>query len=191
MSSWQGNANPGHRRRLALWHAIETEFDEPIRDVIQGLREQGNSWRTVAGALGVSLSTLQEWRKALNMQLNHADKVFDPSSLPRYTPTDCKARALGYEDAQDAVLEMRCKDQLTIKQVARILGIHYTTVTRYTPSELRGAIYNRSTRWWEIRRAQILLLTKQNQRNSSYIWRKINNAFWNEMKGQLPGAGAG
>ena len=78
MSKWKGDANPGHQRRIALWRALEAEFNEPIADTIQGLREQGNTWRTVAGALGINLSTLQEWRKALNQldsqYLNHLEE---------------------------------------------------------------------------------------------------------------------
>jgi DNA-binding transcriptional regulator YiaG len=149
MSDWNGNNNPGHRRRLVLWESIESEFGEPIANVIQGLREQdgGNSWRTVAGALRVNTSTLQEWRKALGMAMNQGEKMFDPSSTPETTPTDQKAIALGYENAQDAVLEMRINKEMTIKQVAQELGIYYQTVVHYTPLTVRGRIYNRSDLW--------------------------------------------
>lgn len=155
MSRWQGDSNPGHQRRLAQWREIEQEFGEPVHDTIQGLRAQGNTWRTVAGALGVSLSTLQDWRRALGLPLDSHVQIYDPSSLPKYTPTDRKARALGYEDATDAVLDMRLCQGLTLWQAARRLGVHPQTVSDYTPRRLRdGSIYNRSARWWKVRREQ-------------------------------------
>jgi len=163
--NWQGDSNPGHKRRLALWRAIEAEFGEPLANVIQGLREQdgGNSWRTVAGCLGVSLSTLQEWRKALDLPLNLHDQVYDPSSTPELTPTDRKAQALGYENATDAVLDMRLREGLTTRQAGKKLGVHWETISRYTPPEMRSEIYNRSEEWWKQRREQCAAMTEQNR----------------------------
>jgi len=145
----------GRERRLKLWAEIEIEFGEPVADVIMGLRQQGNSWRTVAGALDIALSTLKEWRRELGLPLDQHDNVYDPSSMPDYTPTDRKAQAMGYQDATDAVLDMRLKQGLTIKQVADRMGCHYCTVTSYTPLRLRGEIYNRSEAWWVNRRQQV------------------------------------
>lgn len=154
MSDWRGDNNPGHQRRLALWRAIEEEFGEPLKSVIQGLREQdkGNSWRTVAGCLGVSRCTLLEWRRALDLPLNKHGNVYDPSSVPEYTATDEKAQELGYEDAVDAVLDLRLKQRLTLSESAKALGVHPSTVAAYTPPAIRGAIYNRSEGWWIQRR---------------------------------------
>lgn len=175
-SHWKGNDNPGHKHRLALWRQIEDEFEEPIADVIIGLREQGNSWRTVAGCLNISLGTLVEWRKVLGMPLGKHDNVYDPSSLPETTPTDRKAQALGYHDATDAVLDMRLKQRLTIREAAEQLGVHYTTITAYTPPELRGTIYNRSSRWWKQRRrwASDMLERFKTKRTLDKNWHPFN-----------------
>lgn len=153
----------GRERRLRMWAEIEAEFGEPVRDVIVGLREQRNSWRTVAGTLGVSLSTLQEWRKELGLPLDRSIQIYDPSSLPEHTPTDIHilARKLGYENATEAVLDMRLKQKLTLEQAARKLGVCIGTILRYTPKRLRGLIYNRSEKWWCVRRAQVAEMTKK------------------------------
>ena len=151
----------GRERRLKMWARIEAEFNEPVRDVIVGLREQGNSWRTVAGALGTTLGTLQEWRKELGLPLDSSIQIYDPSSLPEYTPTDILARELGYKDATEAVLNMRLKQKLTLEQAAEKLGVCVCTVLRYTPKKVRGSIYNRSENWWRVRRAQVVEMTKK------------------------------
>lgn len=158
--SWSGDGNPGHQRRLTLWREIEDEFGESVADVIQGLRQQdgGNSWRTVAGVLGVSDHTLQEWRHALGLPVNAHDHKYDPSSKPELTETDRKARALGYEDATDAVLDLRLLQGLTVREAGEVLGVHYQTICQYTPKETRGT-YNRSARWWESRREQVKRMT--------------------------------
>lgn len=160
MSDWHGDSNPGHQRRLERWREIEEEFGEPLADVIQGLRKQdgGNSWRTVAGVLECSLSTLLEWRQALNLPTDQHANVYDPSSTPDLTPTDRKAQALGYDDAVDAVLDLRLRQRLTLREAGDILGVHPVTVGRLTPKEARG-IYNRSARWWESRHEQVKQMT--------------------------------
>ena len=142
----------GRERRLKKWHDIEAEFQEPVVDIIVGLREQGNSWRIVAGALEIALSTLCEWRRELGLPLKRDDKVFDPSSLPERTPTDKKAQRLGYRNATDAVLDMRLVQKLTLVQAAQILDVHPHTILHYTPRDTRGLIYNRSEQWWIQRR---------------------------------------
>lgn len=127
-------------RRATQWAAIEAEFDEPIADVIMGLRELGNSWRTVAGALGVHYGTLQEWRKALGLPMDKANKVYDPSSYPEDNPTDRLAKRLGYESIVDAVTDMRIRQGLTLKEAGAVLGCHYQTISLYSPDEVKGTI---------------------------------------------------
>jgi hypothetical protein len=151
----------GRERRLRMWAAIEEEFGEPLAETIQGLREQGNSWRTVAGALDVSLGTLVKWRRALGLLLAKDCKVRDPSSYPERTPTDEKARALGYRDAREAVLDLRLKQGKTLKAAAAVLGVHYTTIYLYTPREVRGSIYNRSEGYLAQRRAWAREMTER------------------------------
>ena len=169
--NWRGGANPGHLRRLQRWREIEDEFDEPIAETIMGLREQGNTWRTVAGCLNVSLSTLLEWRQVLGLPISMHEQKYDPSSLPESTPTDKKAQALGYKNARDAVFDMRLGQKLTLKQAAIKLGVHPHTIMRYTSLELRGSIYNRSEFWWQQRRqwaAEMLERFKRKYDNSVF-----------------------
>lgn len=137
MSHWAGDNNPGHKRRMRLWQQIEHEFDEPIADVIVGLREQGNSWRTVAGCLDVSRGTLQEWRKLLGLKLDKNDNVFDESSLPELSPLDHKAIELGYKNKVDAIIDLRMGQKKTIKEAAAILKCHYQTISLYSPMEVK------------------------------------------------------
>lgn len=55
-------------RTARRWASLEGEYQEPIADIIAGFREQGATWRTTAGALGVgSLQTLIRWRRLLGM----------------------------------------------------------------------------------------------------------------------------
>lgn len=72
-------------RTCRRWGAIHAEYGEPVKDVIQGLRQQGATWRTVAGALDISQPTLLSWRHKLAL------------------PVDGKVQwdALSYEDFHD------------------------------------------------------------------------------------------
>ena len=65
------------RRKTELQCAIEAEFDEPLEDVIFGLRDLVYSWRTVAGALGIYHRTLYNWRKARGMLIDARDVRHD------------------------------------------------------------------------------------------------------------------
>lgn len=51
------------RNRAGIVREIEAEFDEPIRDVIVGMREQRCNWTVIAGVLGIGRNTLNRWRK--------------------------------------------------------------------------------------------------------------------------------
>lgn len=133
------------------WQEIEDEFGEPLADVIRGLREQGNAWRTVAGALNISRTTLCEWRRALGLSLNKNAKVFDESSI-QDTKANQRARAIGYANITDALLDLRLRQNKTIFEIAELLGLHYCTVSALTPARVRGQIYNRSAYWWRQRR---------------------------------------
>ena len=185
MSSWRGDGNPGHQRRIQRQQEIEAEFGEPLADVIQGLREQdgGNSWRTVAGCLEVSLSTLAEWRKALDLPMDTRSKKRDPSSTPELTPCDLKANVAGYPTMREAVIDLRLTQGKTLREAAEILGCHPGTIYEYTPMELRGALYGRSPQWWRTRRAQCAEMTKLNRErhaaNKEYhYWNKHNRLLF-------------
>lgn len=184
--SWKGDSNPGHQRRLERWAAIEAEFDEPLADTIQGLREMGNSWRTVAGCLGVSRGTLAEWRRALELPLDRRCKMRDPSSTPELKPCDLKAMAAGYPSMREAVIDLRLRRGKTLKEAAEIIGCHPSTVYEYTPQELRGVLYNRSSHWWEVRRAQCAEMTRRNRMRHAmdkehHYWNRQNRLLFKKF----------
>jgi hypothetical protein len=174
----------GAEVRARLWREIEEEFEEPVGAVVMGLREQGNSWRTVAGALGVCLATLQEWRKALGLPLDWHDKKRDESSTPDFTPTDERAQGLGYRDAEDAVRDMRFVQRLSLVATAGRLGVCVNTVVRYTPREIVGQVYVRSGFWWEVRRAQAREMMRRGafKRQKGHPWRGLNGELFREKK---------
>lgn len=173
---WQGANNPAHQRRLARWVAIEAEFGEPLRDVIVGLREQGNSWRTVAGTLDVSLAALQEWRKALGLPLDTHDKLRDPSSHRHMPKSERRARELGYPSLHEALLDMRVRQRLTIFQIADRLGVHYGTVSAHMPRKIRGKLRNRSPH----ARAALQRRNRETRRPApaDHPWREDNEAVF-------------
>ena len=174
----------GHERRIRLWDEIEREFGESVADVIMGLRTQGNSWRTVCGVLDVSLGTLQKWRIVLGLPMDRVVKVFDPSSLPEYSPANLKARALGYTGMREAVIDLRTKQGKTIKEAAQVLGVHWQTVSDYTPEEIRGT-YNRSDYWWKQRRqwAKDMLARFKAKREKNKKWHPFNQENEKMMSG--------
>lgn len=57
-------------RTQRAWQRIETEFDEPVHEVISGMRAQGATWRAVSGALEVSMTTLVFWRRLLGLPVD-------------------------------------------------------------------------------------------------------------------------
>lgn len=178
--NWQGDNNPGHARRLSLWQAIEDEFDEPLADVIAGLREQGNTWRTVAGALGVSLSVLVEWRKALGLPLNQREQTYDPSSPAQPNKSDINACALGYNDASSAIADMRLKG-MTLKEIGEKLNIHPVHVCKLSPPPIKG-IHNTSARGAAVHREQV----KHRKRGGrEHIWSKDNDILFANAKAKV------
>lgn len=71
------------KRSRRNWDRIEAEFEEPIKDVIVGLREQGCTWRSIALALEVHYETVKRWRRWLGLPL-HTKVVWDDLSRSRY-----------------------------------------------------------------------------------------------------------
>ena len=153
MQPWQGDDNPGHARRVALMAEVEAEFGEPLADTITGLRTQGNTWRTVAGALGVSLGVLVEWRKALGLPLNKHEQTYDPSSRRAPCRSELSAQSLGYVDAPTAIAAMRL-DGLTLREIGERLGIHPAYVSDLSPKAVRG-IQNCSARGRQVHAVQV------------------------------------
>lgn len=176
MANPNGNAlfrsdnNPGAARRRAMQQAIEAEFDEPLADIIMGLREQGNSWRTVAGVLGVSLDALLQWRKELDLPVDRQDKCYDPSSYP-LSPHEQQARELGYASFAEAVTALRLEGK-TLRQVADLFGVHFQTVSTHTLPPAQG-LYNRTEYWYRQRRQWARAMAKRSRlarRRKGHPW---------------------
>ena len=117
--------------RSCKWKAIEEEFGEPIRDVIQGFRDDGNSWVTIAGALEITEWELLGWRRALGLPVNRS--FCCPRAGRNPTRCDKKARAHGYDCLEDAIRDMRVNQHMTVRQVGKVLDIHYATIVQRTP----------------------------------------------------------
>lgn len=70
---FRGENHPRKRVHREMRRALEREFDEPLRDIIVTFRQQGNSWRTIAGAMGIGFTTLNRWRKKLGLPIDRND----------------------------------------------------------------------------------------------------------------------
>lgn len=127
----RGEDNPAVLGSLRLIGDAEREFGEPIRDIIIGLRRQRSSWSTVAGVLGIGRATLYRWRKKLDIPAD-GRTIWDMNLRLELTPTDKKARKLGYEDAWSAINSMRFGEGLIIYEVADRLSVCVSTVMRYS-----------------------------------------------------------
>lgn len=138
MRDTRGNVVYAQRRRL--WAAIEQEYGEPVADVIMGMRGQGCSWRTVAGALGVCRDTIIHWRHALGLPVT-ASRMIREEEPPR--PSDQRAQALGYPSATAAIVDLRIKQRLSLNEVARRLQMHPSTISTHTPAYFKGWRYDR------------------------------------------------
>jgi hypothetical protein len=158
--------------RQKLWNRIESEFEEPVKDVIAGMREQGCSWGTIAGVLGVSTRALFNWRKLFGLPIDKSAHKHDNRSS--VTETDRKAMMLGYQNATEAIIDMRLVQRKRCCEVASKLGVSEFTVYRYTPDNLRGVIYNRSPKWWEQRRRWAKEMA-QRPRGKKHPWRAMND----------------
>jgi transposase len=149
--------------------AVQDEFGEPVGELIRGLRAEGHSWGTVAGVLGVSASTLQEWRRALGLELNrHAH--CRRAGKEHVTPGDRKARAAGYPSLRAAIRYLRLTKRLTLRQVAQRLGVHYATVSWYSRQEAPGLVV--LTAEGRARRVQNLRAQWGHRPHDDHPWRQ-------------------
>lgn len=67
-------ALPGRNARKNRIAKFEREYDKPIREIIEELRNLGNSWMMVAVMLDIREETLIVWRRALGMEINQAKR---------------------------------------------------------------------------------------------------------------------
>ena len=122
------------RRTRARWRAIEVEFDEPLRDILSGMREQGASWDTIAGALEVPLATLKRWRQHFGLcDGRYIRDLRQPRRL-----SDERAQARGYADLLDGIRDCRLVRRMTWRATANYLSVNVSTLTQRRPEQLRG-----------------------------------------------------
>ena len=128
--------------------AIEAEFDEPLRDIIVGMRDQYCTWRTIAGALGVSRSQVYLWRKMLDIM---DDRRLRDALSARRTKIGAAAKRLGYRNTAQAIIDLRMGGH-SLTETADILGVHVRTVTKHYPSGFSGLVFVRTEKYIESRR---------------------------------------
>ena len=114
--------------------AIEEEFDEPLADIVIGMREQGCSWRTIAGALDISILTLRKWRKELGFAPSDGRRILEEGSWF----SDSIVRSLGYRDFTSMYYDLRLSKKMTVKQISDYTGISTRTIEERTPASLKG-----------------------------------------------------
>jgi len=123
---------------IRRWREIEEEYGEPIKDVILAYREDGNPWHVIAGALGVSDTTLCHWRKHLDIPLtDHQHGLRFPVERGR-RHVDKHAREAGYQDVEEAIYELRVGQGLTWEQVGARLGLNARWLQHLAPAEIKG-----------------------------------------------------
>jgi hypothetical protein len=150
---------------------IEAEYGEPAREVIEGLRAQGCSWQTVAGALGMDCKTLTHLRKRLGMLVDPSDRQMDADREPMPLWADLQAQKHGYENIGTAVEAMRLGERLTVREIAAKLGVSVTTVQVNTPPEAKGVV-NWSVEGKERQRENARRLAKTRRNRMDHPWRR-------------------
>lgn len=152
---------------------VEAEFDEPLRDVIVIMRQQGNTWRTIASALNVSRFTLYHWRQELGIE-DHRRLRDAFSASP--SKTDMAARRLGYRNARQAVVDLRTSGH-TLQETAEILGVSPHTVTRHYPEGFAGTVFVKTEAYREaLRRTGRMAVERRRRRkaqNPRARWRSL------------------
>jgi len=152
---------------------IEAEFGEPLRDVIVVMREQGCTWGTIAGALGVSRSQVYLWRKGLGIE-DHRRLRDAASSRP--SKIELAARRLGYRNAEQAIIDLRFSGH-TLVETANILGVSPRTVTRHYPPGFSGLVFVQTEAYKESRRRTgQMAVERRRQRkaqNPTARWRSL------------------
>jgi len=152
---------------------IEAEFDEPLREILIGMREQGCTWGTIAGALGVSRRQVYLWRKELGIE--DGRRLYDAGSL-KPAKVEMAARRLGYQSAEEAIIDLRFGGR-TLAETAEILGVGPRTVTRHYPAGFAGLVFIKTRRYVESRREMGLMAVarrrRRKARNPTARWRSL------------------
>jgi len=161
--------------------AVEEEFGEPLADIIAGLRAQGNTWRTVAGVLGVNAVTLYEWRKKLTLPVDK-HRVIHYRRICR--PVEKAAKRLGYESLGEALRDLRLHRRMTHTQVAARLGVNIATITRNLPPELKGMrnISPEGRARWRQRASGMRRRALDARRQKGHAWQRDNDSLFIHAK---------
>lgn len=148
-----------------LTESIEAEFDEPLKDVIVGMRVQGCTWRTIAGALGVSRTQIYLWRKEFGIE--DTRRLRDAMST---WPTQIKiaAKELGYHSVEQAIVDLRMSH--TLEETAAILGVRERTVTRHYPPGFSGTVFTKTEKYIESRKRTGQMTVERCRRRKRSKW---------------------
>ena len=123
--------------RASMVSSIEKEFDEPLADIVIGMREQGCNWSTIAGALDISVRTLRRWRRDMDFApINQCGIVTENRQRAKFV--DDVARRHGYDDFVSMYRDMRLSRKMTVAQMSLHTGICERTITKWTPKNLKG-----------------------------------------------------
>jgi lambda repressor-like predicted transcriptional regulator len=110
---------------------IEEEYGESLRDILIGFREQRCSWKTIAGALEVSQSTLLLWRRGIGLTSDGIRHYED-----RESKVDVLAQKMGYSNLEDLCRNMRGAGR-TLAQISKKTGLAKSTISTYTPDAMK------------------------------------------------------
>lgn len=162
--------NNREEKRAHIITEIEAEFDEPIADIVAGMREQNCSWRTIAGALGINVLTLRRWRRVFGFSPVGSEKriVEDNSREHR---ADRVARERGYKDFGDMFRSMRLSG-MTIDCISEEIGIGKTMIRKYAPEDTRDIhIFTEKSR--EASRYNLLIARESAGKSSPWMRESI------------------
>lgn len=140
------------RKGERKWAEIEEEFGKPIERFTYELRESF-TFKTIAAMYGVHEETLRRWCKIWGWDAcrSREEWKYDEFSFPETTPTDVKARELGYDDMADAVRELKLNQLLTDREIAGVVGCCKNSVYDSKPRELVGLMVVHTRRGRELR----------------------------------------
>jgi len=138
-----------NRRQVAR---VQSEHDgDPIAVIVADYRSLGLPYSDIAAIFGIHRTTLHTWCDHFHCL---DGRTLQPAEMPRRRLNLSElAGAHGYASWHDAIYDLRITRALTKPQAAAVLGISVTTLTTYTPAELRGhANLNTPARWAANRR---------------------------------------
>ena len=176
-----GRAKAMQESRKRRWKAIEREFDEPLADVIIGMRQQGNTWMTIAGILGCNYKTLIRWRKTLGLAVCRFDQFHDPDFKPTTSKrVQKRVETSGYRTLKNAIVGLRFYEHQSIAETGKLLGICPDYVSQRTPEEIKGCIIVLSEMEVKARRT-LAEKMRQSINNTKHPWRAQDHALFSGL----------